>query len=316
MNQAVLDLESPPSAATTARANGPWPAPRLQATRRGAADGARGVDVGELTRPPLPCCPVLRVPLVGAGGRPDAAVVERIDPEAGRAAGNLAVMSLQAAQAWRGVDLAGALQRVHACQGGAGPVAGLDAPAWWRLAALRSFATPLAFEDALRLPLALLPPAPVVPVNAVQRLQAALTMIFTAPGWSGRCRMLAAWLPEPTLRQAFHLFVGALAPRVLEAGPEPGQLLQALEDAWLLERVQRRWQGLALCLGPAATERWLDRCAATPGTAGRIRRDGAPLAGGGAQGRARLRPCRGREEPAARVLHTGRPGTRAEPWAV
>jgi len=42
---------------------------------------------------------------------------------------------------------------------------------------------------------------------------------------------------------------------------------RALEDAWLNERVQRRWQHFALSLGEAATEALLER-AATAGLAG------------------------------------------------
>ena len=134
-------------------------------------------------------------------------------------------------------------------------------------AALRAFATPLAFAEAARLPLAVLPPNRTRLLNAAQGLQALVTRFFATPGWSARCRALAQMLPQHTLRHDFNLFVGAMAPRVLEAGTEPAPLRRALEDAWLQERVQRRWQHLVLSLGETATEALLER-AAQAGLAG------------------------------------------------
>jgi hypothetical protein len=101
-------------------------------------------------------------------------------------------------------------------------------------------------------------------LNAAQGLQALVTQAFAAPGWAARCAAIAALLPEHTLRHDFNLFVGAMAPRVL-AAPTQGQgLRDALEDAWLHERVQRRWQHLVLSLGEAGTEALLERVAALP----------------------------------------------------
>jgi hypothetical protein len=84
-------------------------------------------------------------------------------------------------------------------------------------------------------------------------------LIFATAGWSERYRHLAASLPEHSLRQDFNLFVGAMAPRVLEAGSDPVVLRHALEDAWLHERVQRRWQHFVLSLGETACEAWVER---------------------------------------------------------
>jgi hypothetical protein len=140
-------------------------------------------------------------------------------------------------------------------------VQGLDAGAWWRLAALRACATPLPFHEAARLPLAVLPPNRVRLLNAPQGLQALLTMQFAAPGWSARTRAIAELLPSHTLRPDYHLFIGALAPRVLEADTAPGAVRLALEDAWLHERVQRRWQHFVLSLGESATTELLERAA-------------------------------------------------------
>ena len=112
------------------------------------------------------------------------------------------------------------------------------------------------------MPLALLPPAGVRPVNAVQRLQLLVTLQFAAPGWSERTRDIAARLPAHTLRHDFNLFVGALAPRVLEAGPDTRAVRRALEDAWLHERVQRRWQHFVFSLGEAGVEALLAQATA------------------------------------------------------
>jgi hypothetical protein len=110
--------------------------------------------------------------------------------------------------------------------------------------------------------MAALPPNRVRLLNAPQGLQALLTRQFTAPGWSARTRAIAELLPAHTLRHDYNLFIGAMAPRVLEAGPQPGAIRRALEDAWLNERVQRRWQHLALSLGEHATAGLLDHAAA------------------------------------------------------
>jgi hypothetical protein len=138
---------------------------------------------------------------------------------------------------------------------------------------LRSFATPLPFHDAVRLPLVVLPRAGVQPVNAVQVLQWRLTTLFDGPGWSARTRALAPLLPAHTLRTDLYLFIGAFAPRVLaaQAGADPAQRAQALADAWGDERVQRRWQHLALQLGEAGCADLLRRLppAAQPRAAAR-----------------------------------------------
>ena len=107
--------------------------------------------------------------------------------------------------------------------------------------------------------MAVLPPNRVRLLNAVQGLQALLSRAFSAPGWSERCRRFAQWLPEHTLRQDFNLWVGAMAPRVLEAGQDPAAVRRAVEDAWLNERVLRRWTHFALSLGEAATQALLER---------------------------------------------------------
>jgi len=246
----------------THRATRQWLQLRLLAWRRGIAFEGQQVTPHYLAQIDTLCCPVLRVPLGGTPADPAAAQVERINPDAAYAAGNLAVISRGAALAREGVGVVEAVRRARRAEASGEPEASLDAPAWWRLAALRSYATPLPFCEAARLPLALLPPNRVRLLNAVQGLQALVTRLFAAPGWSARTRDMAALLPEHTLRHDFNLFVGALAPRVLEAGPDTRAVRRALEDAWLHERVQRRWQHLVLSLGEAGVEALLAQATA------------------------------------------------------
>jgi hypothetical protein len=253
---------------TTSRATRQWLATRLLAWRSGIHFETQQLNANHFAQIHTERCPVQRSLLGGAPGQDDAAVVERLNPQAGYAAGNLAVISQIAARAAQDVDLMGAVRQARVQEAGAPASAGLETGAWWRLAVLRSFATPLPFHEAARLPLAVLPPNRVRLLNAVQGLQTLITRLFMAPGWAARCRQLAKMLPAHTLRHDFNLFVGAMAPRVLEADSQPHALRLALEDAWLNDRVQRRWQHLVLSLGEGATERLLDQAVAA-GLAGR-----------------------------------------------
>jgi len=246
----------------TQRATRQWLALRTLAWRRGIAYETQQLSAHYLAQIHTERCPILRTGLGGAEGQATAAVVERLNPQAGYAAGNVAVISLAAVQARAGVGVLEALRRAHRIADGAPALDGLDAAVWWRLAALRSLATPLPFFEAARVPLAVLPPNRVRLLNAPQGLQALLTLQFTAAGWSARTRAIADLLPAHTLRHDYNLFIGALAPRVLEAGADPAAVRLALEDAWLQERVQRRWQHLVLSLGETATTALIDRAAA------------------------------------------------------
>ncbi len=255
-----------------------WLQLRLNAWRLGITFERQQLTPNYLAQIQTPRCPVTRQLLQGAPHQTDTLTVARLNTQAGYAVGNLAVLSQSAAQAWDGLSVQDCLRQAHRAAAAAasqaathgavaeedrgadaGPRHGLGAAGWWRMAALRSFATPLPFAVAAGLPMAVLPPNRVRLLNTVQGLQALLTRSFAAPGWSERCRRFAQWLPEHTLRQDFNLFVGAMAPRVLEAGHDPLALRLALEDAWLNERVQRRWQHFALSLGEAGTETLLER---------------------------------------------------------
>lgn len=237
-----------------------WLTLRLQAWTDGIAFDKSRVTPEYLTRLDPHRCPVRRCPLGGAAGHDDALVIERLSPALGFVAGNLVAMSQAAQRLASGIDSLQARRLARRCEIEGGTVNGLDAGAWWRVAVLRSFVTALPFHEAVRLPLAILPGDSLTPVNAPQRLQALVTRQFSAPGWAARARAMAAMLPEHTLRHDFNLFVGALAPRLLEAAGQDWR--RALEDAWLTERVQRRWQHLMLSLGEAACLALLTEAAA------------------------------------------------------
>ncbi|MEO5733040.1 MAG: hypothetical protein ABIN96_04660 [Rubrivivax sp.] len=241
-------------AVQTARNTRLWLALRLRAWEEGM-----GFDPQQLTRLQLAqieasTCPVRRTPLGGARGHADAAVIERLDPLQGYRAGNLVMMSVAASRAWQGISSLQARRLARRCEGEAtgGSINGLDSAGWWRVAVLRTLATRLPFHQVVEIPLALWPPAQVAIANPAQRLQALVTAQFGSAGFSTRTRRLAALLPEGSLRHDFNLFVAALAPRVLEA--DGRSALRAVEDAWLNERVQRRWQHFMLSLGEAGCE--------------------------------------------------------------
>ena len=85
---------------------------RTQAWRLGIAYENQQVTAHYLAQLHTDRCAVLRTPLGGSPGQPDAAVVERLNPQAGYAAGNLALLSQRAVQARAGVDVLEALRRV------------------------------------------------------------------------------------------------------------------------------------------------------------------------------------------------------------
>jgi hypothetical protein len=239
-----------------------WLQLRLAAWQRGEVFDELQVTPHHLAQIDTPLCPVRRVPLGGSGN--DAASVVRLNPDAGWSAGNLAMVSALAAQWIEDTPVPHAVRQARLAEAAGAPLDERDAATWWRIATLRAMATPLPFAEAARLPMAALPPNRVRVLNAAQGLQALITRCFMGAGWAQRCRALAEMLPEHTLRHDFNLFVGAIAPRVLEAGGDLPALRAALENAWLQERVQRRWQHLVLSLGAAAVEVLLDRAAKLP----------------------------------------------------
>lgn len=240
-----------------------WLQLRIDAWRQGLAFETLQVTPHYLAQIDTTVCPVTRQPLGGVAGSPTAPVVERLQAEAGYAAGHLAVFSQAASSARAGCSAAEALAKVQRLEiGDIDRLDGLGLAEWRRLAVLLSFVTPTHHADASRLPLAALPPNRVRVLNAVQGLQTLVTSTLAKAGWSTRLRALADLLPAD-LRQDFFLFIGALAPRVMEWPQFPLPMLQRqlMEDLWADARVQRRWHPLALALGAERAERLVARAA-------------------------------------------------------
>lgn len=205
-------------------------------------------------------CPITRRAMVQAETS-----VDRVNNQAGYAAGNLAMMSAMANRAKGSRTWDEALACAHQAEGAEdGRLDGLDAAAWARVAVLISFVTPLPHEQAARLPLRVLPPNRLRLLNPVQGLQALVTRELGRPDGTRRLRELAALLPGDALQLDFHRLLSALLPRRLEAGQHADALAlrHALEDAWCDACVNRCWQRFALQLDEALIERLLQRCAA------------------------------------------------------
>lgn len=240
-----------------------WLGLRLRAWREGAPFDDERLTAHHLGQLQTSLCPLLRTPLGGVAGSADEAVLERLNPAAAYVAGNLVLLSARASELRRGVSLQQAVRNARQAESTGQPVSDLAADVWWRMAALASYGQSLTFLQACRLPMAAMPPNRVRLLNSAQGLQALLSRSFLETGWAGRCRALANLLPEHTWRLDFNLLVGALAPRVLEAPAERAARRQAVEDAWLNDRVQRRWQHLMLCMGEVAVQQLLERALLT-----------------------------------------------------
>lgn len=237
-----------------------WLALRLHAWLRNRAFELAEVTPHYLGQIEVAICPITRRPLVQAETS-----VDRVNHQAGYAAGNLAVMSVQANRAKAALGWDEALVRARQAEAAeSGHVDGLDAAAWARLAVLSSFVTPLPHEQAAKLPLRVLPPNRLRLLNPVQGLQALVTRELGRPDGTRRLRELAAMLPLEAQRLHFHRFLSAMLPRRIEAGRDADAwtLRHALEDAWCDARVNRCWQRFALQLDAALIERLLRRCAA------------------------------------------------------
>lgn len=243
-----------------------WLGLRTSAWREGIAFETTRLTATALAQLDVTHCPLLRCCLGGAPGEASAPAYLRIDPSGSYAVGNVAQVSSAAAVACRGVGVHEALRRARRAQLGGEPVADLDAAVWWRIAAMRSFATPLPFAEAARLPLALLPPNQARVVNPVQSLQVLVTSHCLQPGWASRLRGFATLLTGDALRQDFNLLVGALAPHAVLPAPSPRAMRLVMEDAWLTERVQRRWRQFVLALGEPGCLGLLQRAGAMPPT--------------------------------------------------
>jgi len=267
-----------------------WLALRLQAWQHGAEFEEVQLTPAFLARLDATHCPVTRQPLLLASGGAQDLQLQRLNPAAAYAAGNLAAVSRRAAEArqhqGRDLPFADLLQLARrAAESSTGRAAavldaaqtgpahttdpaapahalrGLDAAAWQRLAVLSSFATPLPHALAATLPLCVLPPNRCRVINPVQAVQVMLTLQFTQGGYARRLLTLAALMPNSEARQAFQIFMHTLLSRRLSAGQDlgPEAVRQAMEDSWADPLVQRRWQRLALRLSESDCERLLQR---------------------------------------------------------
>jgi hypothetical protein len=297
-----------------------WLQLRLNAWSRGRAFEGLQVTPHFLAQIDVPVCPITRTALTHASGAGSDASVDRVCNRAGYAAGNLAVMSTRANQAKADLDWHDALTVVRQLEGaGLDTLDGLAPVHWSRLGVLMSFVTPLPHAQAASLPLLVLPPNRLRLLNAVQALQAVVTLAFTQTQAVPRLRELLAHVPLPA-RHDFQVFVLTLQARRLAVGTQTAGLAlrHALEDLWADAAVNRRWQRFALQLTEADAERlvktaarrglggkgwqWLPRAAAI---------DGWALA---TEGYAGLRPGWARAKPP--VKHAPRAATTILRWSI
>ena len=247
-----------------------WLQLRLNAWRRGRAFEGVQVTPHFLAQIDVPVCPITRIALTHASGAGSDASVDRVCNRAGYAAGNLAVMSARANAAKADLGWQEALTVVRQLESsGLDSLDGLSPLHWSRLGVLMSFVTPLPHEEAARLPLLVLPPNRLRVLNAVQALQAVVTLAFTQANAVPRLRELMARIPTPA-HHDFQVFMLTLQARRMAVGMQTSgpALRHALEDLWLDAAVNRRWQRFALQLSEADAER-LVRQAARRGLGGK-----------------------------------------------
>lgn len=263
-----------------------WLQLRVGAWQRGRAFETLQVTPAFLRRIDVVNCPITLEPLTHATGTSSDASVDRVNNDAGYAAGNLAVMSVRANRAkalYAWDDAMAFVRQIEA--GRLGAIDDLDAAQWARLAVLMSFTTPLAHAQAAALPLLMLPPPRLRLLSPVQCLQVMLTLQFTREGYTQRIGALTALMPDAETRDAMRGFMHTLLARRIAAGRQgdAGALRRALEDLWRDPLVLWRWQRLALRLTEAQCEhvvqqaqrrglagpqlRWLPRELATEGWA-------------------------------------------------
>lgn len=248
--QAVFGLRTPRATPHVRK----WLQLRLGAWLRGKAFELAQVTPHFLERIDVPTCPITGDALTHATGTD--ASVDRVNNQAGYAAGNLAVMSVRANQAKSACDWRDAADFVRQIEAGQlGEIDGLNAREWARLAALMSYCTPLSPAEAALLPLLVLPPPRLRLLNPHQAVQAGVTLCFARPDRAPRVALLVRLFPKGVHHDA-RSFVTALLARRIAAGPaaSQAQLRAALEAAWCDPLIIRRWQRVAWQMDPAACE--------------------------------------------------------------
>lgn len=253
-----------------------WLLLRLNAWLRGRHFEVTQVTPAFLRRIDVPVCPITREVLMHGTGGPLDASVDRVNNDAGYAAGNLAVMSVRAnrAKSLYGVNDAMAFV-VQIERGRLGHIDGLTAEQWARVAVLASLTTPLPHERVARLPLLTLPPPRLRVLNPVQAMQVMLTLHLGRSGYAQRCAALSRLTPTLHARRALDDLTGLfLAGRLMLAcrrEADPARRHQWLEDLWIDPAVNRAWQSLSLQLSPEQCDDFCRRVArkglAGPGVA-------------------------------------------------
>lgn len=241
-----------------------WLQLRLAAWQHGLAFEGVQVTPNFLAQLQVPECPVTRSTLTDGSGAETDATITRLNPQAGVAAGNLAMLSQAALEAKAHHSWESALANARRIEAGeCSQIDGLEAIEWARLALLMSLVTPLPHAQAATLPLLVLPPNRLRVLNPVQALQVMLTLQFCDAGYARRLVALAVLMPSSEARQAFQVFMHTLLARRLAAGPvlDATAARRAMENAWADALVQRRWQRLALLLTSADCEQLLQRAA-------------------------------------------------------
>lgn len=241
-----------------------WLQLRLSAWQRGRVFEGVQVTPHFLAQIEVATCPITRERLTHATGEDSDASVDRVNNDAGYAAGNLAMISTRANRAKAACGWDDAMSFVRQIEAGRlGQIDGLCAAEWARLAVLTSFATPMPHAVAACLPLLVLPPNRLRVLNPVQALQVMLTQLFTAPGYARRLLGLAALMPCSATRHAFRIFMHTLLARRIAAGAalDGAAARRAMEETWADALVNRRWQRLALQLSESQCEQLLQRAA-------------------------------------------------------
>ncbi len=252
-----------------------WLQLRLHAWLRGRSVELVQVTPHYLQQLEVSHCPITRVALSTATLSGSDASIDRVRNDAGYAAGNLALMSTKANHAKGAHGFHDALRFIKQIEAGRlGGIDGLTAAQWSRVAVLCSFVEPLAHDEALTVPMLVLPPNRLRLFNPVQALQAFVSRQLLAPGWSQRSGRIEALLPGKPAKRAFQTFFHALLPRVLECGRGQGELhiRWAIEDAWRNPLVLRRWIAFARQLTPAQCEALVERATARGLGAQRLQR--------------------------------------------
>jgi hypothetical protein len=233
-----------------------WLQLRLGAWMRGKAFELVQVTPNFLEPIEVEVCPITSQALTRGTGADTDASVDRVNNQAGCAAGNLAVMSVRANRAKSAYDWRDAAAFVRQIETGQlGEIDGLNAREWARLAALMACCTPLSHAEAANLPLLVLPPPRLRVLNPVQAVQAGLTLCFARTDRAPKLDALVRIFPAGVQFEA-RSFMTTLLARRIAAGPAATsvQLRAALEAAWCEPLIIRRWQRVALRMTPASCE--------------------------------------------------------------